>query len=393
MSTIPTLPDETTAVIIGGGVVGTSIAYFLARETDKDITLLEKNAIGAGSTGDSSAIVRHHYGEQEIYTRMAWWSHQFYRRFEQETGEPIAHEESPRVTFAEEGSDDAAYANAGYEILSDLDIPVSRYESESFDDQYPPLALDEFDFAVSDETAAYSDGTDVASGFARAASNQGATIVTGTAVEGFEGEDSEITAIRTDDGAVSCEEVVIAAGPWSPRLANQVGIDLPITTEREQVIILEPAEENVDVPTAGLPGGGYIRSEGDGVLVATHHSGEECDPDRYDSQPDEETLLDLHESISDFVPELSDAGIMGEYCGVYSNTPDHDFILDQCGPDGCYVASGFSGHGFKQAPAVGRLMTDLITEQDSNPIDVDIEYFSLSRFENNEAGHGGGIQY
>jgi sarcosine oxidase subunit beta len=393
MSTIPTLPDETTIVIIGGGVVGTSIAYFLTRETGKDITLLEKNAIGAGSTGDSSAIVRHHYGEQEIYTRMAWWSHQFYRRFEKETGEPIAHEESPRVTFAEEESDDAGYANAGYEILSNLDIPVSRYESESFDDQYSSLALDEFDFAVSDETAAYSDGTDVASGFARAASDQGATVVTGTAVEEFGIEDGGITAIHTNDGTVTCEEVVIAAGPWSPRLAEQVGIDLPITTEREQVIILEPTEADIDVPTAGLPGGGYIRSEGDGVLVATHHSGEECDPDRYDSQPDEETLLDLHESISDFVPELSDAGIMGEYCGVYSNTPDHDFILDECGPDGCYIASGFSGHGFKQAPAVGQLMTDLITEQDSGLIDVDVEYFSLSRFETDDAGHGGGIEF
>ncbi len=86
------------------------------------------------------------------------------------------------------------------------------------------------------------------------------------------------------------------------------------------------------------------------------------------------------------IPELRDAGIRGQYCGVYSSTPDHDFILDQIGPDGCYFACGFSGHGFKQAPAVGKIMSDLVTTG-STPL-VDATFFSYDRFSESAAGHG-----
>lgn len=397
MSVEPELPTETDILVIGGGVIGTSIVYFLATETDQDVTLVEKDTIGAGSTGDSSAIIRHHYGEKEIYTRMAQWSHEFYRRFEEELGVPIAYEESPRVVFAEEESGDADYAKSGYDILSNLDIPVEQYGDDEFDEQYPMLNLDEFDIGVSDVTAAYSDGTDVASGFARAAADEGATVITGTAVKDFDIDKGTISAIQTSDGTVECEDVVLAAGPWTLQLTEEFGVDIPLTTSRERVIILEPNDGFLEkypesVPTAGLPGGYYIRSEfGNGVLMATHHSGENVDPDQYQNQLGQETLLELHDVVAEYVPDLDDAGVQGQYSGVYSNTPDHDFILDECGPDGCYIACGFSGHGFKQAPAVGRMMTDLITKGESDI--ADLGYFSLSRFEASDAGHGGGIEY
>ncbi|ELY54915.1 FAD dependent oxidoreductase [Natronococcus amylolyticus DSM 10524] len=397
MEATPTLPEATDIVIVGGGVIGASIAYFLVTESEYDVTLVEKNAIGAGSTGDSSAIIRHHYGEKELYTELADWSHQFYQEFEDRVGEPIAYNENPRVTFAEEGSSDVEYAEAGYEILSELGIPVTRYDGDQLDEAFPMFNLEAFDFAVSDETAAYSDGTDVAAGFVRAAQHRGATVVTGVAVEGFETESGSVTAVQTDDGTVACDNVVLAAGPWTPALGEQLGLDVPITPSREQVLLLEPTAEYREqypdlVPTAGLPGGCYIRSEfGEGVLIATHHSEEQCDPDHYEKRPDQETLLDLHETVAEYIPELSDAGIQGKYTGVYANTPDHDFILDHCGPDGCYLACGFSGHGFKQAPAVGKLMSDRITKGESEL--ADLEFFSLSRFEDSAEGHGGGIEY
>lgn len=398
MSIAPDLPAETDVVVVGGGVIGASIAYFLTTETDREVTIVEKDAIGAGSTGDSSAIIRHHYGAKEIYTRMARWSHRFYRQFEAEVGEPIAYEESRRVTFAEEGTDTADYAESGRAILDDLDIPVSRYEDPELAEEFPMFSLEEFDFAVSDDTAAYSDGTDVASGFARAVEDGDGTVVTGVSVEGFETDGDDLVGVDTDDGTVACDDVVIAAGPWTPRLTDKLGVDVPVAPSRERVIILDPSEEYVSeyapevVPTAGLPGGYYVRSEfGEGVLIATHHSGERCDPDHYENTPDEETLLELHGTLSEYIPELEDAGVQGRYSGVYANTPDHDFIIDQCGPAGCYVACGFSGHGFKQAPAVGKLVTDLIEAGTSDIADLD--YFSLSRFEADERGHGGEIRF
>lgn len=373
--------------------MGTSTAFFLSWQTDLDVALLEKRSIAAGSTGDSSAILRHHYGPQERYTRMADWSHEFYRVFEDRTGQPLAYETNPLVRFAAEGTAGAEYVDAGYVLLDALDIPVSRYEADSFAEHFPMLAVDEFDFAVSDDTAAYADGTDAAAGFARAADENGATVVTGTSVESIRTSGGQVIGVDTDAGTVACDHVVIAAGPWTARLAKTVGLDVPITPTREQVVILDPPEAYRArypslTPTTALSGGEwYIRPDfGGGILVATHHTGEVVDPDAYDDQPDEAKLLDLTERLSETIPELADGGIQGQYCGVYSSTPDHDFIIDEAGPLGCYLACGFSGHGFKHGPAIGQIVTDLVVSGDTDLVDVD--FFSLDRFETDPDGHG-----
>lgn len=393
MPTGPTLPGESDVVVVGGGIVGTSAAYFLATETDRDVTLVEKEAIASGSTGDSSAILRHHYGPQERYSRMAWWSQQFYRRFEEETGEPLAREENPLVRFGVEDAPSGEYAEAGYDVLSSLDVPVSRYDRDEAESRYPMLEFDEYDFAVSDDAAAYSDGTDAATGFARAAAREGATVVTGVEVEDVRGADGTVAGVETSDGSVDCDDVVLAAGPWTPRLAETIGVEVPMTVTREQVVVLDPPEEYAEAypdltPTTALPGGEwYIRPDfGGGILVATHHTGEAVDPDTYDATPDEETLLELVSELSSVVPELQDAEITGRYCGVYSTTPDHDFVIDQAGPENCYLACGFSGHGFKHGPAVGRMLTDLVIRGDTDLVDA--EFFSLDRFDEDPAGHG-----
>ncbi|MDG5777197.1 FAD-binding oxidoreductase [Haloarculaceae archaeon H-GB2-1] len=387
------LPDRADVVVVGGGIMGASTAYFLTEATDRDVLVLEKDEIASGSTGDSSAIIRHHYGPSEIYARTAAWSHDFYRAFEERTGEAIAYAPNPMVRFATEGTPSGDYVEAGADVLRALDLPVSRHEGDELDAAYPMLELDDIDFAVSDDDSAYSDGTDVAGGFARAAQNQGATVVTGVAVTDVLVEDEAIAGVETDEGTVEADEVVLAAGPWTPRLAATVGLDVPIEPMREQVVILDPpadfSEESLpDLPSGGPPGGDwYLRPDfGEGVLVATHHTGGETDPDTYDRTPDQSTLLDLTEKIGAFAPGLAEAGVQGQYCGVYSTTPDHDFVIDQAGPDGCYLACGFSGHGFKHAPAVGRLVTDLVTGAESSLVDV--EFFALDRFEDDPTGHG-----
>lgn len=387
------IPNEVDVIVIGGGVMGTSTAFFLAAETDLEVLLLEKGNIATGSTGDSSAILRHHYGPQERYTRMAAWSHEFYRAFEERTEQPLAYARNPLVRFAVEGTAGAEYVEAGYEVLEALDIPVSWYESEAFTDRYPMLQLDDFDFAVSDDSAAYADGTDAANGFARAAAERGARIVTDTAAEAVHANDGSVTGVASTAGTIGCEDVVIAAGPWTPQIATTIGIDVPLKATREQVVILEPPADYRKryptlTPTTALAGGEwYMRPDfGDGVLVATHHTDEVVDPERYDQQPDEQKLLELTDRLTETVPGLADAGITGQYCGVYSSTPDHDFVIDEVGPEGCFLACGFSGHGFKHGPAVGRIITDLIVSSQT-PL-VDVEYFSLDRFSDDPNGHG-----
>jgi glycine/D-amino acid oxidase-like deaminating enzyme len=386
MSPTHEIPEAADAVVVGGGIMGTSTAYFLTTETDLEVVLLEKDNIASGSTGDSSAIIRHHYGEQRIYTELVAWSHEFYRNFEERTGERIAYEQSPRVRFAEENTPGAEYADAGYEILTDLEIPVSRFERAELEAEYPMLELDGVDFAVSDDTAAYSDGSDVAGGFARAAQDRGATVLTGTGVTDIRSDGGAVTGVETDAGTIATDAVVLTVGPWTPAFVEKFGYDLPIETTREQVLILDPGDEfraayPENVPTTSPPDEPeYLRPDfGGNILIATHYTGSVVDPDDYEETPDETTILDLLSTLESFVPELSDAKLKGQYCGVYSTTPDHDFIIDELGPSGCLVGCGFSGHGFKHGPAVGKILSDLTASGTTALTDVD--RFSIDRFE------------
>lgn len=391
MTRTETVPDASDIVIVGGGVVGTSITYFLSERTDDNITLLEKNQIGSGSTGDSSAILRHHYGPNDMYSRMAWWSHEFYRSFEEETGQPIAYASSPMVRFGEENTVGGEYALNGYHTLKANDIPATRYSKTEIPDAFPMLTISDADFAISDDTAGYSDGTDVAGGFSRAAQDNGADIITGVNVEDLDVQGNDVV-VRTAENEIRCDNVVVAAGPWTPQLTETIGVDVPVTPEREQILILDPpeafAEEHPELtPTTAPPGGTwYMRPDfGDHVLVATHHRGRQADPDGYKNTPDEEVILELLDEMEDIIPDLIQSDIVGQYCGIYSTTPDHDFIIDEI-MDNCYVACGFSGHGFKHAPVIGRGICEYIVDGGTDLFDL--EYFSLDRFDGAPDGHG-----
>jgi glycine/D-amino acid oxidase-like deaminating enzyme len=386
------VPDSVDVAIVGGGIVGTSTAFFLSRASDLDVLLVEKDSFASGSTGDSSAILRHHYGPQQQYSKMAKWGHEFYRNFADETGQEIAYERTPFVRYAKRGSETAEYARAGSEVLSSLDLPVSIYEDD-IEERYPMFDFEEYDLVVCDETAAYSDGSDAANGFVRAASHDGVTVVSDTRVEAIDTEAGQVVGIETAGGYVSCPEVVSAAGPWTQELMATVDVEVPLSISREQVLILDPPQEYLDeyydiTPTISLPGGGhYMRPDfGDGILVATHHTTEEADPDWYDDTPDEETVLSLTSKLTELVPALADSGLRGRYCGVYSTTPDHDFVIDEAGPDGCYLAAGFSGHGFKHGPTIGKILADMVVDGGTDLVDVD--FFSLDRFEDDPHGHG-----
>jgi glycine/D-amino acid oxidase-like deaminating enzyme len=387
-----TLPEETDVLIVGGGIIGTSTAFHLADRTEYDITLVEKDNIAAGATGDSSAILRHHYYDRDLYSRMAWEGHQFYRNFEEETGKEIAIADQPFVRFGKSGTDVGERIAAGHDVMTEHDIPATKYEADELAEQYPLFEFgDEFDFAVSDDAAGYSDGTDAATGFAAAARNRGATITTGVSVESIDTEDGAVVGALTDEGRIECDRIVIAAGAWSSFLAETVGVDLPVTPTREQVLLLDPAEAVSDEELASIPTTGsgmeewYFRPDfGGKIYMGTHSQSEECDPRTFDRTADEEKILDAVDFFSSVVPELDGAKLIGSFAGIYTTTPDDEFIIDQVGPDGCYALIG-AGHAFKHGPVIGRLATDLIVDGESEWFDL--SRFSLDRFDRQVMEH------
>lgn len=394
MTTAPSLPTSADTVVVGAGVMGTSIGYFLAASTDRDVVIVEKSTVGAGSTGDSSANIRHNYGDRRIYTEMARWSQDFYRDFEARTGSALAYTPTTRMRFGKHGTDEGAFVQAGYEVMQDLDIPSTWYDAPELESAFPMFDdAGQYDFAVTEDDTAYSDATDAAAGFARAARDHGGTLVTDTTVEAFETHGGTVEAVETTGGRVECSEVVLAAGPWTPTLAGRLGVDVPVTPTRADVLLLDPTEAFEREHLSALPmtrffgGELYLRPDGpDRVLVGTHPlDPDPLDPDAALGDPDEETVLRVIDALERHMSGLAGADVASAYSGVYSMTPDHDFVLDRAGPDGCFVAAGFSGHGFKHAPAIGRLVTDLVVDGDSDL--VDLEAFSLSRFAD-AAGHG-----
>jgi sarcosine oxidase subunit beta len=390
MTSTPSLPRETDVVVVGAGIVGTSTAFTLATETDLDVTILDRDNVAAGATGDSSAILRHQYYESALYAEMAWQGHQFYDEFQERTGEPLATAESPLVGFLREGSEVADRFEQGYEHIRDLGLPASRYERDELPERYPLFEFPEdIDFAISDDRAGYSDGTDAATGLARAARDAGATLVTGVAVESIRTDDGAVSGVETDDGFVASDHAVIAAGRWSGQLAETVGVDLPIIPTREQVLLLEPPENVTEEELQTLPNTGsagfewdthwYFRPDfGGKIYMGTHERQDVVGPDEYDRDPDEEMLLDAFEFLSSVAPKLADSKLVGAFCGVYANTPDNEFIIDQVGPDDCYALVG-AGHAFKHGPVIGQLATDLLVDGESGLFDLD--NFTLDRFD------------
>jgi glycine/D-amino acid oxidase-like deaminating enzyme len=389
MSPKPTLPDETDILIIGGGIIGTATAFFLSKRTDRDLTLVEKDNIASGATGDSSAILRHVYGDRELYAEMAWEGRKFYKNFEEEVGYELKVPDQKTILWGGEDIEPPIDPNKSFRTLQSLDIPVTRYESEDFPDRYPNYRLDDVDFAISDDTAAYTDATTAANGFVNAAVDRGLRLVTGVGVESIKTSDGSVRGVDTEEGFIECEEVILAAGSWSYKLAATADVDLPITPGREQVLLLGPPEEVVeaglDVPTTikdtKKTDGAiwYIRADfSDHIYMGTHAHNDPVDPDNYKRQTDQHRLIEAFDFLDDFAPSLTDSDLIGDFSGIYANTPDQGFIIDQVGPDKLFALVG-AGHAFKHGPVIGQLAADLVLEGESERFDLD--HFTLDRFD------------
>lgn len=387
----PTLPEETDILIIGGGILGTASAFWLSERTDRSITLVEKENVASGATGDSSAILRHVYEDRKLYSEMAWWGHEFYRNFETETGYELETPDQPLVQWGGEASGHDVSPMTDYETLESLGYPVTRYEADELPESFPLFEFtDDFEFAVSDDAAGYTEPATAANGFSKAAQDNGARVVTGVTVGSIETDGGTVSGVETDAGYVSCDDVVIAAGSWSHKLAATADVDLPITPGREQVLLLDPPEsvskeELRSVRTTGRgsdrPDGvwWYFRADfGDTIYMGTHSRCDPVDPDTYDRTPDQKRKVEAFEILDEFAPQLADSEVIGEYCGVYANTPDQGFIVDQVGPDGLYALVG-AGHAFKHGPVIGHLAADLLLDGESDLFDLD--HFTVDRFD------------
>jgi sarcosine oxidase subunit beta len=368
-------PSSASIVIIGGGVVGLSSAYHLARRGITDIVVLDRDALGAGSTSKAAGGVRAQFSDPVNITLGAR-SLETFRDFPALFGQEIDFHQVGYLFLLSSPEAVTAF-EANVALQNDLGVP-SRMITTGEAGRLSPLISTEGLLA-----AAYSpaDGhctpEAVVLGYASAARRNGVTLVPHCAATGIDVRDGRVVAVRTEGGTIRTDTVICAAGAWSAEVGSWVGVDLPVTPLRRQILVTEPVPDldphtpfTVDFDTSF-----YFHGEGRGLLLGM------SDPEEapgFELTRSDAWLPRLGEAIERRAPALAEIGIASGWAGLYEMTPDHNALIGRADSvENFLYATGFSGHGFLMGPAVGEVMRDLYLGEQTF---VDVSGFSAERF-------------
>jgi glycine/D-amino acid oxidase-like deaminating enzyme len=375
-------------IVVGGGLYGSCIAYNLARYGAKNVVVLERKAVCSGGTAKSCAIVRTHYSIKANLVHAV---------------------ESLKIlaNFEEMVGGDCGWHRTGYLILGPAEhrepmLAVFRTQNEYGVDTetltpaearqiHPLLFLDDVGVIGYDTQTGYCDPHLTTTSYAERARDLGVTVRTDTPVTGFRKSGSN-QILETPDGHFESPIVILAAGPWTLNIGQMMGIQFPFVVSRHQVVTLKiDRPYQADWPIVKdltTPDKIYFRPETGGVvLIGTGDHGDPIDDaDLLRDQVDLAHLGRIDSLISHRMPDFNRAEFTAGWTGPYDITPDWNPIV---GPvqerEGLFVAAGFSGHGFKLAPTVGRsLAQSVLGLEPTLPIDM----YDPSRFAQGKALHG-----
>ncbi len=372
-------------MIIGGGVEGCSIAYNLANKGCGNVVLLEKKTLASGSTGKSCGIIRTHYS-QEILMEMAHMSMSVFDRFEEEFEAESGFVTNGLVFLgtAEEtqGLREVTAMQQRLGIRSELVSP------DSIPKYHPDISVENIDLASYEPDAGFADPYGVTVGFAGAAKRLGVEIAEGVEATSIEVRNGRVESVQTREGRIATNKVVNAAGPWGSRVGRMVGLDLPLFPIRFQEAVMRPAADYpLSMPTVfDQRTICYYRPESGGFMIfggALTEIQTIDDPDNFEEKPDAEWVENVADTLIKGMNDANDMKFVRGWAGPITVTPDFNPLLGEIDEvKGFYVAGGFSGHGFKLSPMVGRCMAELILDGKSSSIDI--RPMRPSRYEDGE---------
>ena len=366
------------AVIIGGGVMGCSILYNLAECGVTDTVLLERDVLGSGSTGRSQAILRMHYSN-EVTTRLAWDSLSIFRDFHEITGMPSGYTKTGYFVMVGPEDRDAMLENVAMQRAAGVDTSIVTAEDV---EEIAPMVrtFDGESFAYEPESG-YADPYSVTTGYANAARDRGARILSESPAVGIEITSNRVTAVLTENERIETPIAVVAAGPWSGPLLASIGVDVSLRPIRHQVIMLRRPQDVVpDHPIIGdVVNDMSPRPDAGNLTLIGVGEDDEASPDTFNQGVDMPMVEATFEKLVQRMPGMAQALFRGGWSGLFTTTPDWHPVLDRVeGIDGLYLSVGFSGHGFKLSPMIGIVMSELITQ--GRATSLDISEMSLSRF-------------
>ncbi|WP_082696694.1 FAD-binding oxidoreductase [Mycobacterium sp. IS-1590] len=372
-------------VIIGGGIEGAAAAWALSQRGVTDVVVLERNTVGSGMTGKSSGIVRCHYGVSSL-AAMATVGLEVFEKPQQFLGDQardIGFRQTGYVVGV--GPRDVEALRRSLVAQRSVGVQTEEIDADEVARMWPWADLSPFAAFGWESRGGYGDAYQTAQAFAASARAAGVRIRQGTAATELVLDGDRVTGVRTADGdKVSAHTVVVATGVWTQPFLSPYGIDVPIKVVREQIVLISPGVDVGPVPVfSDLVSLQYVRPELGGEILFGNSDlsePEHADPDAYSNRATE-SFVDLTvERVGTRFPVFADAAITGSYAGCYDATPDWNPVISATEIDGLLVAAGFSGHGFKIAPAVGRLIADLVVDGHSSDPRIPETDFRLSRF-------------
>ena len=376
------LPKTADIVILGAGVMGTSIAFHLAKRRAGRIVVIDKDHVGRGGSGRSSALIRMHYSfPPEV--ELALVSLGMFQNWQDIVGAPGDFRKTGFVRIVH--PNETARLKLNIEMQRKLGVSVELIDKHQLHDLEPDWNVDEVELAAYEPDSGYGDGAGVAGDFLSAARGLGALYASRTQATELIVEGGCVRGVSTDQGTISAPTVIAATGPWTRPLIERAGFDVPIECEFHQVAILRNAPD--------MKGGGcscidsvtatYFRSDArDKFLVGDFYGKRPVDPDDFPQRASDDSLEEIIDRACRRVPKLAAAEVMRGVTGVYDMTPDSRPLLGAT-PDieGLYVCAGFSGMGFKISPAIGLVMSELVLDGQGKT--VDISAFRPKRFAEN----------
>jgi sarcosine oxidase subunit beta len=355
------LQDRADVVVIGGGVIGTSIACNLA-EAGLDVLLLEAHDLASGSTSKAAGGVRASFSDP-LNIAMGLRGLEVYADFPRRYGQQIDFSRRGYLYCLSDQSDVEAFTECA-DLQRHLGLHPRMLTPEQATAVSPVVDPASMVAALWSPDDARATPESVVAGYVKTARRLGASIATGVRVTAIERSGPDITAVVTTAGTVSTPRVVCAAGAWSAAVGQMVDVHLPVAPSRRVIAFTEPLYDRPQPwpLTVSFPSTFYFHPEGLGLAFGWSDSEE---PDGFDLTVDLERWLErVAPHVAHAAPSLLSSGIARSWAGLYENTPDHNQIIGRSAEvPGFFYATGFSGHGFLMAPATGEIVRDLVLER------------------------------
>lgn len=370
------LPKTASVVIIGAGIMGTSIAYHLAERGQHDIVVLERDLIGRGATADAAGGIRLQFSTA-TNIELSSISMEYWEQFEERFDAFINFRQQGYLFLITE-TDEVSIFQENLRLQQSMGVPSRWVSPNEIAGLNPWVNLDGIVGGTYCPRDGWADTSASTMGFAQAAMRRGVKIFEETTVTGFEIDSDRVTAVKCGEQQISTPLVICCCGPQTGEVGTLAGLEIPILPYRRMSWVTDLFDEvSPEIPfTIEFGNSLYFHPESGGFLFGMTNTEE---PSSWVKTVDDDWLLTTVEALFHRAPVFENATVLNGWAGFYEITPDDNPVLGHVAElENFVVAAGFSGHGFMQGPAIGKVIAELVLDGEASS--VDIHAFRPGRF-------------